>query len=49
MTPMSCSGTWNAVPEHERRLAPILAMLAIAIYPLLVGLFWILYRLGIEP
>ena len=39
----------EAVPEHERRLAPVLAMLAIAIYALFVGLFWILYRLGIEP
>lgn len=39
----------EAIPEHERRLAPILAMLGIAIYALLVGLLWILYRLGIEP
>lgn len=39
----------EAVPEHERRLAPVLAMLAIGIYALFVGVFWILYRLGIEP
>ena len=39
----------EAVPEQERRLAPVLAMIAFGIYALIVCLFWILYRLGIEP
>lgn len=39
----------DAVPALERRLAPVLAQGAVGIYALFVGIFWILYLIGVEP
>jgi len=39
----------EAVPEVERRLAPALALCAVGIYALFVGIFWFLYRIGVNP
>ena len=38
----------EAVPEVERRLAPALALCAVGIYALFVGIFWFLYRIGVK-
>lgn len=38
----------EAVPEPERRLAPALALCAVGIYALFVGIFWVLYRMGVK-
>ena len=39
----------EAVPEIERRLAPVLALCAAGVYALFVGIFWLLYMMGVEP
>jgi membrane-associated phospholipid phosphatase len=39
----------ETVPELERRLAPVLALGAVGVYALFVGIFWILYLMGVEP
>lgn len=39
----------EAVPEIERRLAPVLALGAVGIYALFVGVCWLLYLVGVEP
>ena len=36
----------EAVPEHERRLAPALALCALAAYGLIVGILWLAYVIG---
>lgn len=39
----------NATPERERRYAPVLALLAVAVYATFVAAWAILYAAGIEP
>ena len=39
----------EAVPEVERRLAPVLALGAVGVYAVFVGVFWFFYLIGVEP
>lgn len=39
----------ESVPELERRLAPALALGAVGLYSLFVGVLWFLYLIGVEP
>lgn len=40
---------YEAVPEVERRLAPVLALGAVGLYALFVGALWFLYLVGVAP
>lgn len=39
----------EAIPERERRYAPVMAMGAAGVYGVILLIFWSLYALGIEP
>jgi len=39
----------EAIPERERRYAPLMAAGAVGVYGVILLTFWILYALGIEP
>jgi membrane-associated phospholipid phosphatase len=38
----------SATPQDERRLAPTLAVGAVLVYGVMVGVMWIAYRLGVQ-
>jgi len=39
----------EAIPERERRYAPVMAAGAVCVYGVIALIFWILYAAGIEP